>query len=165
MEFIDSLLGLKTEHLQSHQMAARAFIMFFIGLVFIRISGVRMLGNQSAFDTLTILMLGAIMGRSIVTNQSLAGSICAALVLILLHRFVAWLTFKSHDAGKILKGQNVLMIKDGKKIIKNLSREHITEEDIMRAVRKDCHTTTLDDIKEVHLERTGEISIIKKESV
>jgi uncharacterized membrane protein YcaP (DUF421 family) len=125
---LDNLPGLHAEKLEAYQMAVRAVIIFFTALILIRIAGIRTLGKQSAFDTLTSLMLGAIMGRAIVTDQSFFGSILATLVLMLLHRMVAWLTFKSKKMGSILKGRNILLMRDGERHQKNLAHTHITEE-------------------------------------
>jgi uncharacterized membrane protein YcaP (DUF421 family) len=143
-------------------MIFRAIIVFFTTLIFIRIAGIRTLGKQSSFDTLTSLMLGAIMGRAVVTEQSFFGSILATLVLMLLHRLVAWVTFKSRKAGAIIKGCDILLMRGGEKQQKNLAATHITEEDIMEVLRRDLNTTSLDKIKEVYLERSGNISFIKE---
>jgi len=159
---LDNLLGLHAEKLEAYQMAVRAVIIFFTALILVRIAGIRTLGKQSAFDTLTSLMLGAIMGRAIVTDQSFFGSILATLVLMLLHRMVAWLTFKSKKMGSILKGRNILLMRDGARHQKNLAHTHITEEDILEVLRRDVNITSLDKIKEVYLERSGDISIIKE---
>jgi uncharacterized membrane protein YcaP (DUF421 family) len=162
MEWLNDMLGLDADKLSACQMAMRAIIIFITSLVLIRIAGIRTLGKQSAFDTLTSLMLGAIMGRAIVASQSFFGSIVAALIIMLLHRLVAWMTYKSKKAGSIIKGKDLLLIKDGKKQNKNLRSSHITEEDIMEALRHDVNITSLYKIKAVYLERSGEISIIKE---
>ena len=82
MDWLTNILGLNEHDLKSYQMVARAIIMFFSGLTLLRMSVIRMLGKQSAFDHLTVLVLGAIMGRGIVTNQSLGGTLLAALTII-----------------------------------------------------------------------------------
>lgn len=143
-------------------MVARAVIIFFTSLVFVRIAGIRTLGKQSAFDTLTSLMLGAIMGRAVVTNQSFFGSILATLVLMLLHRLMAGIAFRNKKIGAVIKGKSLLHMKSGKKEQKNLTRSFITEADILEALRHDANITSLDKIKEVYLERSGDISIIKE---
>jgi uncharacterized membrane protein YcaP (DUF421 family) len=121
------------------------------------------LGKQSSFDTLTALMLGAILGRAAITERSFFGCLLAALILVLLHRFVAWITFKSKRIGKYLKGENVLLMKDGVRNEKNFSDQHITEEDIYEALREKLHTGSLDEVKEIHMERSGNLSLVKKE--
>jgi uncharacterized membrane protein YcaP (DUF421 family) len=163
IDYAEELLGLNAVELQPHQMCVRAVVIFFISLFIIRISAIRVFGKFSAFDNITMLMLGAIMGRAVVTTQSLTGSILALLVIMLLHRFVAWLSFRSRKAGALLKGKQLILMKDGKKYQKNLNRTHITEADILEALRRDLHVTTLDKVKEVYLERSGDISIISDE--
>jgi len=162
MEFWNNLLGLTSNELKASQMAARAVIVFFTSLVFIRIAGIRTLGKQSAFDTLTSLMLGAIMGRSVVTGREFFGYMLAALVIMLLHRFVAWITFKSKSIGAVIKGSKLLLMKDGKLQQSNLASAHITEEDIMEALRQSVNSSVTDKIKEVYLERSGRISVVKE---
>jgi uncharacterized membrane protein YcaP (DUF421 family) len=163
MEVIENLFGLDEHKLETYQMIARAFVIFFVALLLIRVSGIRTLGKQSAFDNLTALILGAIMGRAIVSaEQPFFGSILATLVIMVLHRVVAWITYRSKKMGIILKGRELLLIKNGEPNKKNMKQTHITREDILETLRKDVNVPSLDTIKEVYLERSGEISFIKK---
>lgn len=163
MEVIENLFGLDEHKLETYQMIARAFVIFFVALLLIRVSGIRTLGKQSAFDNLTALILGAIMGRAIVSaEQPFFGSILATLVIMVLHRVVAWITYRSKKMGVILKGRELLLIKNGEPNKKNMKQTHITREDILETLRKDVNVPSLDTIKEVYLERSGEISFIKK---
>lgn len=163
MEVIENLFGLDEHKLETYQMIARAFVIFFVALLLIRVSGIRTLGKQSAFDNLTALILGAIMGRAIVSaEQPFFGSILATLVIMVLHRVVAWITYRSKKMGIILKGRELLLIKNGEPNEKNMKQTHITGEDILETLRKDVNVPSLDTIKEVYLERSGEISFIKK---
>ncbi len=162
MELLHSLLGLYKNNIDAYQMAARVIVLFFISLLLLRIAGLRTLGKQSSFDTFTLLMLGSIMGRAVVTDQSFGGSILASFVLVILHRLLAWITFRSKKAGALIKGRNILLVRNGKRQQENLSATHITEEDILEALRKDVSVASLDKIKEVYLERSGDISFIKE---
>jgi len=162
MEFISNLFGLHTDKLLLHQMIVRAITVFFIALAFIRISGIRTLGKQTAFDNLTSIILGAILGRAIVSaQQPFFPSLLAVLVLMLLHRFVSLLTFKSHRLGKIFKGESIPLIEDGKFIEKNMSRTNTTKEDIEESLHLFLTSDEMKDIKAAYLERSGEISIIR----
>jgi uncharacterized membrane protein YcaP (DUF421 family) len=162
MEFIENLVGLNVEKLETIQMIIRAIIVFFISLLFVRISGIRVFGRQAAFDQLTALMLGAVMGRVIVSaDQPFFGTIIAAFVIMVLHRLVAYITFLSKKTGTLLKGSELVLIKDGKMQYDNMKRATITKEDITEALRQDLNTDTLDQIKTAYLERSGEISFIK----
>jgi uncharacterized membrane protein YcaP (DUF421 family) len=79
---------------------------------------------------------------------------------MLLHRLTAWITFRSKRAGSLFKGREVLLMKDGKKLAGNLSKTLITQDDILEALRRDANTASPDKIKEVYLERSGDISIV-----
>ena len=52
-EYLNYLLGFDNANLQPHQMAARAAVVFFLARVYVRTGGLRMLGKQSAFYSLT----------------------------------------------------------------------------------------------------------------
>ena len=162
MDFLNDLLGLDAGKLTESQMCARAVVIFIASLLYVRLAGIRTLGRQSAFDILTSLMLGAVLGRAIVSEQSFFGSLLAALVIVLLHRLVAWISFRSKKAGKVLKGEALLLVRDGAKNAKHMRQGHITDEDMEEAMRHSANENSMSDVKEIYLERCGEISIVKK---
>jgi uncharacterized membrane protein YcaP (DUF421 family) len=160
-EYLNYLLGLNTGVVEPHQMAARAAVVFFIALIYVRIGGLRMLGRLSAYDTLTALMLGAILGRAVVSHDSFTGALLAALVIMVLHRLVAWMTFKSSRLGSILKGRPIILFQDNRPVIKNLARVHITENDLQEAVKKNLNLDDMSHVKEIYMNRSGELSVVK----
>ena len=160
-EYLNYLLGFDNNGVEDHQMAVRAAVVFFIALAYVRTGGLRMLGRQSAFDSLTALMLGAILGKAVISPDSFLGTLLAALVIMVLHRLTAWITFKSSWMGSILKGKPILLFKNNKPVIKNLSRVHITENDLHEAVRKNLNVDDMSHVKEIYMERSGELSVIK----
>src|SRR5438045_453646 len=101
MTTIDELLGLHADKLKDYQMACRAVVVFFIALAYVRIAGVRTFGKKTVFDQVTALILGSVLGRAIVSTESFTGHLIGCLVIMLLHRLVSWITFKSHAAGRI----------------------------------------------------------------
>jgi uncharacterized membrane protein YcaP (DUF421 family) len=163
LDFVSEILGLYLPELEPLHMATRAFVLFFAALILLRIAGLRTLGKQSSFDTLTTFMLAGVLGRAIIVQQSFIGSLLAALVLVLLHRFIAFICFRSKGIGRILKGENIILLKDGERSLKNLRRTHITDEDLIEAIRKEINDNSYKNVAEIHLERSGYISIIKKE--
>jgi uncharacterized membrane protein YcaP (DUF421 family) len=160
-EYLNYLLGFDNNFVEPHQMAARAAIVFFIALTYVRTGGLRMLGKQSAYDSLTGLMLGAILGKAVVSPDSFFGTLLAAFVIMILHRSMAWITFKSSWAGSILKGKSILLFQNNRPVIENLNRVHITENDLQEAVRKNLNTDDLSHVKEIYMDRSGELSVIK----
>jgi uncharacterized membrane protein YcaP (DUF421 family) len=110
------------------------------------------------------LILGSILGRAIVTNQPLAASLAVALLILLLHRLLAWLTFLSHDAGSVIKGSPIALIHDGKKQDYNMKWQHITVHDISESLRLSLHSEDIGAIKDAYMERSGQISIILRKN-
>jgi uncharacterized membrane protein YcaP (DUF421 family) len=162
MEWISSLLGLHTEQLNTLQMIARAIIIFFVSLLLIRIAGIRTLGKKTVFDYLTILILGSILGRGIVAaNQPFFGSLATVAVIMLLHRGIAWITYKSKKAGRIFKGDALPLVKNGRRNNENLKKANISQEDIAESLRLVLQVDSIDEIKEAYLERSGDISFVK----
>ncbi len=123
-----------------------------------------MLGRLSAYDSLTALILGAILGKAVVTNDSFLGTLLAAFVIMILHRLVAWITFKSSWAGSILKGKSIMLFQHNKPLHENLSRVHITENDLQEAVRKNLNMDDMSTVKEIYMDRSGELSVIRRDS-
>jgi len=163
MEWWHELVGYNDEQLTAYQMIIRAIIIFFIFLLFIRIAGTRTLGNKTIFDQIIPLILGAILGRAIVTPQPIPATLGVVLVLMLLHRLVAWLTFRTHAAGYIIKGKPLPLVRNGEIQWENLKRSHITVHDIQETMRLQGHEVKIEKIKECHLERSGKISVIMTE--
>lgn len=163
-EYFNYLLGFDNSDVEPHQMAARAAVVFFLALAYVRTGGLRMLGRQSAYDSLTALMLGAILGKAVVTHDSFLGTLLAALVIMILHRLVAWITFKSSWAGSILKGKSIVVFQNNKPVIENLSRVHITENDLQEAVRKNLNVDDMSHVKEIYMDRSGELSVTRHDT-
>ena len=163
METLKDLLGLESDHLTVLQMMIRAFVIFFVLLLLIRLSGIRTLGKHSAFDHLTILIVGAVMGRVIVVGeQSFFGTLMATSVIILLHRLISWLTLAFPKLEHLFKGKKILLAKDNNLQSENLKEAGITPEDIREARRQEVNTDQIEEMKEIYLERSGYISFVKK---
>lgn len=163
-QYLNYMLGFDDTNLEPHQMAARAAVVFFLALIYVRTGGLRMLGRQSAYDSLTALMLGAILGKAVVSQDSFLGTLLAALVIMILHRLVAWITFKSSWAGSVLKGKSILLFENNKPHFENLCRVHITENDLQETVRKNLNMDDMSLVKEIYMDRSGELSVIRHDA-
>jgi uncharacterized membrane protein YcaP (DUF421 family) len=160
---LNELLGPVTGELEIQHMLLRAFLTFIISFIFFRIAGLRTFGKMSFGDNITVLTIGAIMGRAIVSTQPFFPSMAAVLLIVLLHRLTTWLSFKSHNFGEIVKGEPIEVIKEGKYIKNNLRKTHLTEHDMEECMRLKGNTDELKNVKAAYLERSGEVSIVKAE--
>lgn len=150
------------ENLNAGQMAVRAFVTFFIALILIRISGMRSFGTKSAIDNIVVIMLGAILSRAVAGVSPFFPTICAAVSLCVTHRGLAMLSTRFHFISDLLKGKDRLLYKDGEMLQKNMMREDITNGDLQEGIRLAANVNSLDEVKEVRMERSGKISVVKK---
>jgi uncharacterized membrane protein YcaP (DUF421 family) len=151
--------------LTAYQSAARAVVIFFICILFIRIAGRRLLGINTALDTVISILLGAVMSRAISGASDFWPTCAAGFTLVCLHRLFAWLTFRSRTVGRLMKGSPLLIYENGKILRNNLSICCVTENDLMEAIRERTNQDSLDKIDRIYAERNGSISIILEKKV
>ncbi|MCW3127417.1 MAG: hypothetical protein JWO03_3075 [Bacteroidetes bacterium] len=161
MDFLHDPFGLQTEHMDTWQMLLRGLVVFFAALGMIRIAGLRTLGKQSAFDQLTILIIGSILGRAVVTGKNFFGNLAAVLLIVLIQRLLAWITYRSKAMGKIFKGSPLPLIHYGQKQRDNMKKALVTDEDLKEALHLNLNADKTETINEAYLERSGQISFIK----
>lgn len=163
METIETLFGTGKE-LTSLQMSSRAFVVFFVALIFIRIAGMRTFGKQSAVDIIISMMLGAILSRGIVGASPFLPTLAASALIVVLHRVLALIAVYSEFFGKLVKGEQRILYEQGRINWKNMRRSSISLNDLLESVRLETNKNSLEDVKEAHIESNGKISvIIKKE--
>jgi uncharacterized membrane protein YcaP (DUF421 family) len=160
MEYLQ-LIEPENGELEWHHMVARGILAYIISFVFCRIAGPRTFGRLSFTDNITVLTLGAIIGRSIVTTQPFFPSMIAVLLIVLLHRLSTWISFKNSRFGEIVKGKSIILIKDGIVNTRNLKKVLITENDLHASLRLNGLKEDFTKVKAAYLERSGEISIVK----
>ena len=158
---INELFG-RSEDLTALQMAARSFIMFFIALALIRLGGMRIFGKKTAFDNILVIMLGAILARGVVGASPFFSAVAAAAVMVIVHKILAFLAMKHVWVGMIVKGYRRSLYKNGQFNLKNMRITAISKDDLMEGVRLEIHCDNLDEVKEVHIEKNGQISVVKK---
>jgi uncharacterized membrane protein YcaP (DUF421 family) len=161
MDFLKEIWG-EGNPLTPLQMSVRALVTFVIGLVLIRFTGRRSFGMRMAFDNVITIMLGAILGAGVTGRAPYLPVLCASAVLCAIHRLFAWLGIYSYRFGCWVKGEAVVLYKNGKMMRENMRKVLVTEEDFIEGVRLAADTDNLDKISEVYLERDGQISVVKK---
>lgn len=160
-ELIENLFGSGPD-LTSLQMALRAFVMFFIALTLIRISGMRSFGSKSAFDNIIVIMLGAILSRAVVGVSPFFATVAGAASLCVTHRLLAMLCARYHVISNLLKGKVRVLFKEGQVLRKNMLSADISNGDLEEGIRLAGNVSTFDNVKEVRMERSGQISVVKE---
>lgn len=161
MEFLTEWWGVK-DNISPAEVAARSAAMFAFMLILIRLSGMRSFSKGSVFDNVIIILLGAVLGRGVVGGTPFFSALIGGIVLMLIHKLISKLTFYNKWAGRQIKGNPVLLYKDGAFLQKHMEECDITEHDIFEELRLSCHSNDLGNFAEVYMERSGKISFILK---
>src|SRR6185437_10948551 len=161
MDLINELFG-HGKDLNSLQMSVRAISVFFVALLLIRFTGMRVFGIKSAFDTCIIIMLGAVLARAVVGASPFIPTIVASLALVVVHKIIAMISVGNVFVSHLVKGRPMSLYKDGILNDQNLRKCSLSYGDVMEEVRLKMDQNNMDNIEEIFMERTGKISVIKK---
>jgi uncharacterized membrane protein YcaP (DUF421 family) len=151
------------ENLTALQMSVRAAVLFIITLVLIRAGGVRIFGRRSSYDVIIMITMGAILARCIVGASPFLPTVCAAIVMIAIHRFLGWLVLKSPVMESLIKGKPDLIYKDGEIMYENLKRASLTTTDLFESLHLETKQDSLEKVEKAFIETNGRISFIMKE--
>lgn len=142
-------------------MALRGVIVFFVGLVMVRVAAKRFLSHKTAFDAILFFILASMLSRAVNGSAAFFPTLGVGFLLAGLHRLVAIIAFHHHGFGILVKGRDTLLIKDGQAIPDALRRHHLTEEDLHEELRINGAAAP-SAVRESRFERSGEISVVKK---
>ena len=164
--FLQMLIGPdgQPKELTLLQLCVRALIIFVLGLAMVRIGDRRSLSEKTGFDTLFLVLIGAVLARAINGSAGFLSTIGCAFFLMLVHRVFAWIACRSHAFGKLIKGSEVKLVTDGQIDWKALKRNLVSEHDLEEDLRLAAATENIEKIKAARLERSGDISFVKKDS-
>lgn len=162
---ISDVLGLGAENVALWQMALRAVIIYIAAIVLVRIGEKRFLGKYTALDVILGFMLGSVLSRAVTGNAPYFETILgAALGLVVMHWLFAVLSFHSDRFGDLVKGSERLLVRNGDIQWNAMQSSHISEADLMGAIRTSAQLGELTQVKEARLERSGDLSVIERES-
>ena len=162
--FVGPLLGLgfEAKDLTFIQISLRAIIVFLATLIMVRLGHKRSLARKSAFDAILLVILASFLARAINGTSPLFPTIGAGFVIVLLNRLLALIAFYSHWFGILIKGRPEIIVENGNLILPAMHRNHISKHDLQEDLRLDAQLDDLSHIRVARVERSGDISFIKK---
>lgn len=105
-------------------------------------------------------MLGSVMSRAINGSAPLFPTLLGGLVLVGMHWLLAALAFHVNWFGPFVKGNPVLLIKDGQVQQRGMRQAGLSAHDLTQALRMQNGHTDPAKIRLAYLERNGDISVI-----
>jgi uncharacterized membrane protein YcaP (DUF421 family) len=109
-----------------------------------------------------IVLIGSMLSRAINGSGPFFMTIASGTVLMLIHRGCAVGACKWHPFGKLIKGEAVTVVRNGEVDWKGLRSALVSKHDFEEDLRLDGKTDDVGTIQLARLERSGDISFIKK---
>ena len=141
-----------------------AILGYFFLLLTVRILTRRPGAQLTPFEFVIVFLVGGIIILTTVgDDKSITNCLCAIMTIVLMHQSVSWLRGRLPVIGKMIDGQPLVLLENGKWHPEALNSAHVEDADVMATARTKG-VKDLAGIKYAVLERNGAISIIKNES-
>ena len=143
----------------------RTASIYLVILIGVRLSGKREVGQMTPFDlTLLLLLSNAVQNAMTGPDTSLWGGVVAACTLLLMNYLVAELSGMNRRFRRFVQGSPTLLIHDGQLLPSHLAREHLTVDEVERALREHG-IASVKDVSLAVLEVDGSISALKYDDI
>ncbi len=137
-----------------------AFVYVFIVIVML-VVGRRELSSMEPSDLILLIVMGDLVQNGITqSDYSLTGVVLAISTVGLLAAATSYVTFKFKFMSRVVEGEPVILVQDGKPIDRNLKGNRLTHEELMEQARSQG-VESMDEIKWAVLETNGSISVIQ----
>ena len=155
-------LGVEPKDLTFVQISVRGIIVFLATLIMVRLGHKRSLAHKTPFDAVLLVILASVLSRAINGSAAFFATLGGGVVLVVLHRIFAHLAYYSHGFGILVKGKPDTIVCDGECDFPVMRRNHVSTHDLEEDMRLSAHTDDLSKIRLARVERSGDISFIKK---
>jgi len=147
------------------QIVLRTAVIYVLVLVGVRLSGKREVGQMTPFDlTLLLLLSNSVQNAMTGPDTSLAGGAVAASTLLILNYMIARVSGTNRHFRRLVEGQPSLLVHDGKMIETHMAREHVSVDELHRALREHG-ISCLEQTALAVLEVDGSISCLKYDEI
>jgi uncharacterized membrane protein YcaP (DUF421 family) len=140
----------------------RAIVLYAFVVFLMRVIGRRELSSLSAVDLVLLIVLGDAIQQGLTQDDySVTGAVIAVSTIAAVQVGISQLSYRSRRARRVLEGEPVVIIQDGKLIERNLKRERLTEGEVAEEMRAQ-QIASVKDVDWGILESNGTMSFIPK---
>lgn len=143
------------------QLCVRVIPLFLFGILCVRIAGRRTFAQYSPLDIVVALIVGSNISRVMMGKAPFFASLAATLVLVLLHRLLAYAAMKWAWMGWLVKSRPIRVIVDGRVDPGAMQRGNLSEDDLYEAIRME-QVASPADVELAVLEGSGKLSVVPK---
>jgi uncharacterized membrane protein YcaP (DUF421 family) len=142
--------------------AVRAVVLYVFIVFVLRVVGRRELSSLSAVDLVVLIVLGDAIQQGLTQDDySVTGAVIAVSTIAAMQVLSSYLSFRSKPVRRVLEGQPIVIVQDGRIIEENLARERLTGDEIAEEMRLQ-QIASFDEVQWAILENNGQISFVKK---
>lgn len=142
--------------------ALRAIFLYAFVVLLMRVMGRRELTTLSAPDLVLLVVLGDTIQQGLTQDDySVTGAVIAISTIAALQVGTSYLSYRSRRARRVLEGEPIVVIQDGKLIERNLKRERLRKDELAEEMRAQ-QIASVEDVDWGILESNGTMSFIKK---
>jgi uncharacterized membrane protein YcaP (DUF421 family) len=142
--------------------ALRAIVLYAFVVFVMRVTGRRELSALGPVDLVLLIVLGDAIQQGLTQDDySLTGAIIAVCTIASMQVFSSYLSYRSRRVRRVLEGDPIVIIRDGKLIAKNIARERMTVDEVCESMRLE-QIASVNDVEWAILEGNGNISFIER---
>lgn len=139
----------------------RTLVIYLVVLVGVRLSGKREVGQMTPFDLVLLLLISnSVQNAMTGPDTSVLGGVAAAVTLLVLNYLVAEVAGGNRRFRRFVEGEPSLLVHDGKVIEPHMAKEHVSIDQLQRAMREHG-INTYHELALAVLEVDGSISCLK----
>jgi len=143
------------------EIVLRTAVIYLVVLLGVRLSGKREVGQMTPFDLVLLLLISnSVQNAMTGPDTSVIGGVAAALTLLVMNYLIAELSGTNRRFRKIVQGQPTLLVHDGNVLNGHMSKEHVSMDELERALREHG-VNNYHDVALAVLEVDGSISCLK----
>jgi uncharacterized membrane protein YcaP (DUF421 family) len=143
----------------------RTAVVYLVVLLGVRLSGKREVGQMTPFDLVLLLLISnSVQNAMTGPDTPVLGGVVAAVTLLLLNYGVGELSGMNRRFRKLVQGQPTLLVHDGKVITEHMKKEHVSMDELQRALREHG-ISTCSEVALAVLEVDGAISCLKYDEI
>jgi uncharacterized membrane protein YcaP (DUF421 family) len=142
--------------------ALRAVFLYAFIVLLMRVTGRRELSTLSAIDLVLLIILGDAIQQGLTQDDySVTGAVIVVSTIAALQVGTSYVSFRSRRARRVLEGEPIVIVQDGKLIERNMRRERLTEDEVAEEMRAQ-QIASVEDVEWGILETNGTMSFIPK---
>lgn len=143
------------------EMIVRGAVLYILFVIFFRVMPRRTGGELETMDLVFLLLVTEAASHSLGEFTSIFDGIVMILTMMTLNYLVNFLTHRNAWFERLLTRPPVVVIRDGKMLLREMRREFLTQAELMEHLRSEGISSP-DEVKTAYVENDGKLSVQKR---